>query len=53
MTNTKIMIDLWQQAGQSIDDQQRLRIFALLTESEQKKLLDQIRSEVIREPFIV
>ncbi len=52
MTNTQILVDLWAKAGQTVDDQ-RLRIFALLTESEQRKLLDQIRSEVIREPFIV
>ncbi len=52
MSNTQILIDLWAKSGQSID-QQRLRIFALLSESEQLRLLDQIRSEVVREPFIV
>ena len=52
MTNAQILVDLWSKAGQSIDEQ-RLRIFALLSESEQKKLLDQIKSEVVREPFIV
>lgn len=52
MTNTQILIDLLAKSGQAIDEQ-RLRIFALLSESEQRKLLDQIRSEVVREPFIV
>ena len=52
MSNTRILIDLWAKSGQSIDEQ-RLRIFALSSESEQRKLLDQIRSEVVREPFIV
>lgn len=52
MSNTQILIELWAKAGQTIDET-RLRIFALLSESEQRKLLDQIRSEVVREPFIV
>ncbi len=51
MSNSEILIDLWQQAVMVIDAQ-RLRIFALLSESEQQKLQDQIRGEV-REPFIV
>lgn len=51
MSNQAILIDLWRQTGQQIDEQ-RLRIFSLLSESEQQKLLDQIRGE-IREPVIV
>ena len=51
MQNREILIDLWKQAGQIIDEQ-RLRIFNLISESEQQKLLDQIKAE-LREPFIV
>ncbi len=51
MNNREILIDLWRQAGQTIDEQ-RLKIFALLSQLEQQKLLDQIKAE-LREPFIV
>ncbi len=50
MSNQAILIDLWKQAGQEID-QQRLRIFKLMSESEQQRLLDQIRDE-LKQPSI-
>lgn len=51
MQNREILIDLWRQAGQDVD-QQRLKIFALLSESLQQAVLNQIRAE-LKQPSIV
>jgi hypothetical protein len=52
MSNQAILIDLWDQFGHGQIDETRLRIFALLSKSEQQALIDEIRSE-LRQPFIV
>ncbi len=45
MSNTAILVDLWAKSGQSID-QQRLRIFKLMTSNEQREILEQIEREL-------
>ena len=44
MTNGEVLINLWQQAGQTIDEQ-RLRIFRLLSESEQRAIIQLVALE--------
>ena len=41
MTNEQRLAQLWAYAGQSIDEQ-RLRIFRLMTANEQREILEQI-----------
>lgn len=44
MSNEQTLVQLWTQAGQSIDEQ-RLRIFRLLSESEQRAIIESIAQE--------
>ena len=44
MSNEHILAQLWAHAGQSIDEQ-RLRIFRIMTASQQREVLDKIERE--------
>ena len=44
MTNCETLVQLWTQAGQSIDET-RLRIFRMLSDSEQRAILESIANE--------
>ena len=45
MTNSEVLINLWRQAGQSIDEQ-RLRIFRLLSDREQRAIIELVALEI-------
>ena len=45
MSNEQTLCQLWQQAGQTIDEQ-RLRIFRLLSVSEQRAIIELVALEI-------
>ena len=45
MTNSEVLINLWHQAGQSIDEQ-RLRIFRMLSDREQRAIIELVALEI-------
>jgi len=45
MSNEQTLRQLWRQAGQSIDET-RLRIFRLLSDSEQRAIIESITNEI-------
>jgi len=45
MSNEQTLVQLWQQAGMDIDET-RLRIFRLMSQSEQKAILESIANEI-------
>jgi hypothetical protein len=44
MSNEQLLAKLWEQAGQSVD-QQRLRIYRLLSPDQQREIIAQIERE--------
>jgi len=44
MSNEQLLAKLWEQAGQSVD-QQRLRIYRLMSPDQQREILAQIERE--------